>query len=264
MSEGSPRIRALIVDDEPPACMLLREYLAAHDDVDVVGECGNGFEAVKSIAELKPDVVFLDVQMPKLDGFEVLELLEPGPLVVFVTAYDEYALRAFEVNAVDYLLKPLSRERLAASLQRVRRFGDTAGAPAPGPAAAGSEAAAKLAAARHPAGGFLERVLVRAGSNVLIIPVDTIDLLEAQDDYVAIHTRGKVHLKTQPLSDLAAQRDPARFVRIHRSFVVNVAFVARIELAGREARSAVLRDGREVPVSRSGYARLRDHVGRGK
>jgi len=164
------------------------------------------------------------------------------------------------VNAVDYLLKPLARERLAESLQRVRKQLVPGVVSGRGPTAAGSERATKLVASRLPAGGFIERILVREGSNVLIIPVGTIDLLEAQDDYVAIHSKGRIHLKTQPLTELAARLDPAQFVRVHRSFIVNLAHLARIELSGRETRVAILRDGREIPVSRSGYARLRDHV----
>jgi two-component system, LytTR family, response regulator len=167
------RVRVLIVDDEAPARALLREYLSAHPDVEVAGECTNGFEAVKSIGELGPDVVFLDVQMPKLDGFEVLELLERPPVVVFVTAYDEYALRAFEVHAVDYVLKPVGRERLDESLQQARARlaaqGGTSAPPAPSPAA--------LAASARPPGQHVERILVKDGANVHVIPVSRLDYL---------------------------------------------------------------------------------------
>ena len=172
-------IRVLIVDDEAPARALLREYLAAHSDVEVVGECMNGFEAVQRIAELDPDLVLLDVQMPKLDGFEVLELLERRPEVVFITAYDEYALKAFEVHAVDYVLKPVGRERLAEALSRVReRLAVPPAAPPGAPEA--------LAAAARPPGQFVERLLVKDGAHVHVIPVDRLDWIEAQDDYVAI------------------------------------------------------------------------------
>jgi len=248
----STMLRAVIVDDEPPARMVLREFLAAHDDVEIVGECANGFEAVRMIGECAPDLVFLDIQMPKLDGFEVLELLEPGPAIVFVTAHDEHALRAFEVNAVDYLLKPIGRERLAAALDRVRtKVRDAA------PLAV---RAADLAAQARPPGRYAERVLVKDGSQVVVIPADRIDVVEAQDDYVLIFADGKSHLKTQTLSDLAATLDPDRFIRVHRSVLVNVDRIARIELAAKDTRVVILKDGREVPVSRSGYARLKERM----
>jgi two-component system LytT family response regulator len=254
MAGDARRIRALIVDDEAPARSLLREYLTAHADVEVAGECTNGFEAVKAIGELEPDLVFLDVQMPKLDGFEVLELLEKPPIVVFVTAYDEYALRAFEVHAVDYVLKPVGRERLAEALAqaRARLGGATASAmpAAPSPAA--------LAAAARPPGQFVERVLVKDGANVHVVPVARLDFLEAQDDYVAVHSEGKTHLKPQPLAEVAAGLDPARFVRVHRSYVLNVERIARLELYAKDSRVAILKDGKQIPVSRAGYARLKE------
>jgi two-component system LytT family response regulator len=240
-----------VVDDEAPARALLREYLAAHPGVEVVAECSNGFEAVQRLGALTPDVVFLDIQMPKLDGFEVLELLERRPAVVFVTAYDEYALRAFEVHAVDYVLKPVTRERLAEALAQVRaRLGARGAAPAPSPAA--------LAAAARAPGRYVERLLVKDGPDVHVIPVDQVDWLEAQDDYVAIHAGGKSHLKPQPLAEVAAGLDPARFVRIHRSHVLNVERLARLELYAKDSYRAVLRDGRELPVSRAGHARLKE------
>jgi two-component system LytT family response regulator len=254
------RIRVVVVDDEPPARALLREYLGADADVEIVGECANGFEAVQRIAELTPDVVLLDVQMPKLDGFEVLALLDPGPQVIFVTAFDEYALRAFEVNAVDYLLKPFGRERLAAALERVRA---RLGASADGAAAAQQSRATTAAIATalqnsaRPDGQYTERLLVKDRGQVHVIPVARIDYLEAQDDYVAIHTGDKVHLKTQPLSEAAAGLDPNRFVRVHRSYVLCVDRISRLETYAKDSRVAILHDGREVPVSRSGYDRLR-------
>jgi two-component system LytT family response regulator len=246
-------LRALIVDDEAPARSLLREYLAAHDDVEVVGECTNGFEAVKSSGTLSPDLVFLDVQMPKLDGFEVLELLDPRPAVIFCTAYDEFALRAFEVNAVDYLLKPFGRERLAEALERLRVRRAT-----PATAAAPAPAARALAAAARPPGRHLERILVKDGANVHVLTIDQLDYLEAQDDYVEIHSGGRSWLKHETLSDLAEGLDPGRFVRIHRSYVVPVERIARLELYAKDSRVAILKDGKELPVSRAGYARLRE------
>jgi len=254
MTAESRIIRAIVVDDEGPARALLREYLSAHPDVEVVGECTNGFEAVKKIGELAPDLLLLDVQMPKLDGFEVLELLDRQPVVIFVTAYDEYALKAFEVHAVDYVLKPVGRERLGGALDRARaRLGAAAGATATPLASATA-----LAAAARPPGQFVERVLVKEGANVHVIPVERLDWIEAQDDYVAIHSDGKTHLKTQTLADAAAGLDPSRFVRIHRSYVLNVERIARLELYAKDSRVAFLKDGKELPVSRAGYTRLKE------
>ena len=251
-------LRAVIVDDEAPARALVREYLVAHPYVSVVAECTNGFEAVKSIGELAPDVVFLDVQMPKLDGFEVVELLAPGPVVVFCTAYDEYALRAFEVHAVDYLLKPFGRERLAEALARVRSrlagVVSTAGAAAPR-----SGSAALAQAARAP-GRFAERLIVRDGAEVHVIAVPDVDRVEAQDDYVEIHAGGKSWLKQQSLAEIEQSLDPARFVRVHRSHLVPLDRIARIEPWGKDSRIAILKDGSEVPVSRGGYQRLRERM----
>lgn len=269
------RIRVLLVDDEAPARSLLREYLGAHADLEVVGESANGFAAVKAISEQTPDLVFLDIQMPKLDGFEVLELLEPDarggrlPAVIFCTAYDEYALKAFEVHAVDYLLKPFGRERLAEALLRAReRLAFAAarrGAPADSSPAAEPPAQPSPTALAHTARGpgrFAHRIVVRDGAQVHVIPVERIEFVEAQDDYVSIHEHAaagtRSHLKHQPLAELAESLDPARFVRIHRSYVANVECIARIELLAKDQRVAVLQDGRQLPVSRSGHDRLKE------
>jgi two-component system, LytTR family, response regulator len=242
-------LRIMIVDDEAPARALMREYLSALPEVEIVGECSNGFEAVRTIGDLAPDVVFLDVQMPKLDGFEVLELLEQPPAVVFVTAYDEYALRAFEVHATDYVLKPVGRERLTEAVSQVRsRLGSPVSAPAP----------AALAASARPPGQHLERILVKDGPQVHVIPVDRLDWIEAQDDYASIHSGGKSWLKPQPLAEIADALDPARFVRIHRSVVLNVERLAKLELYAKDSRVAILKDGHQLPVSRAGYARLKE------
>jgi len=228
------RLRVVIVDDEAPARALLREYLSAHRDVEIVGECGNGFEAVRTIGEARPDVVLLDVQMPKLDGFEVLELIDERPAVVFVTAYDEFALRAFEVHAVDYLLKPVGRERLDEALDRarVRIEASPAGPAGPPPAT--------LAAAARPPGRFNERVLVKDGAQVHIIPAERLDWIEAQDDYVAIHADGKTFLKAQTMAEIAGGLDPARFVRVHRSYLLNVERLARLVRFAKDIRVAFL------------------------
>jgi two-component system LytT family response regulator len=214
-------------------------------DVTIVAECAHGFDAVKTVTEQHPDVVLLDVQMPKLDGFEVLELIGPDVPVVFVTAYDEFALKAFEVHAVDYLLKPVGAERLATALSRVR---ERVRPQTPTPAVL-------RASARRP-GEYLERVVIRDGAHVHVVPVDKIDYVEAQDDYVGFRTGGKLLLKEQTMTDVEASLDPRRFVRVHRSYVLNVERLARVELYAKDSRVAILSDGSKLPVSRSGYQRL--------
>ena len=239
-------MRIVIVDDEPLARAVLREYADADPRIEIAADCANGFEAVKAVAELKPDLVLLDVQMPKLDGFEVLELLGPDQPVVFVTAYDQYALRAFEVHAVDYLLKPFSAERFQAAMERAReRMRAKAATPLE-----------ELVRDAKPKGGPAERVLIRDGANVHVLPVDKIDYVEAQDDYVAFKSEGKQFLKDQTLSAVEGTLDPARFVRIHRSFILNIDRIAKVELYAKDSRMAILRDGTRLPVSRAGYARL--------
>lgn len=241
------KITTIIVDDEELARSLLREYCSAHPSIEIVAECANGFDAVKAVSELKPDLMFLDIQMPKLSGFEVIELLDEPPAVIFVTAFDQYALKAFDVHAVDYLLKPYGKERfneaLTLALGRIGKH---------------QSSAAKTAAAEaKPAGQLLERILIKEGSKVLVIPVEKIDYIEAQDDYVSFRTDGRSHLKMQRLSDLETSLDQRRFVRIHRSFILNIERLAKIELFAKDSRTAVLKDGTKLPVSRSGYDKLK-------
>jgi len=245
MAHQTP-LRLAIVDDEELARRVLREFLTSMPDIAVVAECANGFEAVKAVADLHPDVLLLDVQMPKLNGFEVIELVGRDVAVVFTTAHDEYALRAFEVHAVDYLLKPFNAERLANALSRVR---ERLARHEPLPAAA-------LAATARPPGVPSTRVLVRDGARVHVIPADAIDYVQAQDDYVAYHSEGKEYLKEQTLAEVETMLDPARFVRVHRSYVLNLDRLARVELDKRENRVATLTTGEHLPVSRSGHARL--------
>ena len=246
--EAAPSVlRVLIVDDEEPARSLLREYLGRAGGVEVVGECRNGFEAVKAVHDLGPDLLFLDIQMPKLNGFEVLELLGRDVAVVFATAFDEHAIRAFEVNAVDYILKPASPERVAAALDRARQ---RLAARAPMPVA-------ELAAAARPAGQPASRIVVRQGSKVHVIAADKLDFAEAQDDYVSLRSEGKSYLKQQTLGDLESSLDPKRFVRIHRSYLLNLDRLSRIDTEGGEPKAVVLADGTRLPLSRSGYGRLK-------
>jgi two-component system LytT family response regulator len=240
-------LRVVIVDDEEPARALLREYVGRAGGVEIVGECRNGFEAVKAVNDLKPDLLLLDIQMPKLNGFEVLELLGRDVAVVFATAFDEHAIKAFEVNAVDYILKPVSPERVATALERARQ---RVAARTPMPVA-------ELAAAARPKGEPVSRVVVRQGPKVHVIPADKLDYAEAQDDYVSLHAEGRSYLKQQTLGDLEGSLDRRRFVRIHRSCLLNLDRLARIDTEGGEPKAVVLHDGTRLPLSRSGYGRLK-------
>jgi len=240
------KVAVMIVDDEELARHVLRELLQTHPDVEIVAECANGVEAVKAVADRKPDLIFLDVQMPKLTGFDVLELIGTDVPVIFVTAYDQYAMRAFDVHAVDYLLKPVGRDRLDAALERAKsRLGEK------------MPRGEELAAAARAPQQFLERIVVKDGPKVTLIPIAKLDFIEAQDDYVGLASGGKKILKQQTIASLEASLDPDSFVRIHRSYIVNLERVARIEPYGKDSRLAILHDGTRLPVSRAGYARLK-------
>lgn len=235
-------LSVLIVDDEPLARRLLREYLGHHADVEIIGECAHGLAAVEAIGRLDPDLVLLDVQMPGLDGIEVLEASGRRHGVIFTTAYDHYAVRAFELRAIDYLLKPFPQARFDEALARARtqlRRDDPA--------------LAQLVGERQQA---LQRILVPDRQQVRVVAVADIDYVEAQDDYVAIHSGGRSLLKTQPLSELEAQLGP-RFLRVHRSWLINLDRLQGLAREGRSGHVALMRDGRRVPVSRSGHERLR-------
>ncbi len=240
-------IRCLIVDDEPHARQALQNALAEHPRLEVIGLCENGLQAVKAINEQRPQLLFLDVQMPKLDGFDVLELVqEQIPFVIFVTAYDQYAVQAFEANAVDYLLKPVDPARLTKAVEKVE-------------ARVGSEEPSRLESLLADPlreRELLRRILVRDGSEVHVLAVDTVLYIESADDYVAIHTAGATHIKLDRLSRLQKKLDPRLFCRIHRSYLLNINYLARIESEGKDSRIAVLTDKRELPISRSGYGNL--------
>jgi two-component system, LytTR family, response regulator len=239
-------IRVMIVDDEAPARAIVAEFLSDHPQFTIVAECANGYEAVKAAAGCRPDLVFLDIQMPKLDGFEVVGLLSPGPKIVFVTAYDEYALRAFEVHAIDYLLKPFSVERfgeVVAHAERVVRNQERQPLEA-----------VTAAAMKKP----LQRIAFRDGAAIDVVPVQRVDYIEAQDDYVHVFARGEKKTKQQTLADLEQLLDPMRFVRVHRSYIVNLESLARVEPYAKDSRVAVLKDGTRIPVSRAGYERLKE------
>ncbi len=236
-------IQTLIVDDEMLARRLVREYLQTHGDVAIVAECDNGFDAVKLITDLRPDLIFLDIQMPRLTGLEVLELTQRDRGVIFTTAYDQYALKAFDLRAVDYLLKPFSQSRFDEALDRARQM---LGQPTP----------ALQGLATLPT-GRLERLLVRDRNQVHVLALDTVVCVEAQDDYIQIHTTDRRYLKTQSLMELESRLDPALFVRVHRSWLINLAHLKSIERVAKDSFVAVLHAGQQVPISRAGHERIK-------
>jgi len=242
--------RVLIVDDELPARRLLGEYLRAHPGWLVVGEAVDGLDGVRLAGELHPDLVLLDVQMPKLDGFEVLGSLDPAIAVVFTTAYDQYALRAFDVHAVDYLLKPFSQARFDEALRRAEdRLGSRR-----------VLSAEELAQAARPEGSFPARLVARDGSTVRVVPVADVDYFQGQDDYVEVFFSGESCLLSQTLRSLESSLDPSAFVRIHRSYLLNIARLTKVEVLASGSRVAVLADGRALPISRAGEGRLRAYL----
>jgi two-component system LytT family response regulator len=241
-------VRVLVVDDEEPARTLLGELLSRAPGVRVTGLCANGLEALRLAAQDRPDAVFLDIEMPRLDGFEVMELLDPSIAVVLVTAYDQYAVKAFEVEAVDYVLKPFRPERLLEALARARERARQRRRPDP----------AKLSASLRPAGTWASRLAVRDGADVQVIPVGKLDYVEAQDDGVVLKSEGKAYRKAQPLASLAETLDPRRFLRVHRSYLVALDRIRRVALYSKNSHVAILADGTRIPVSREGHARLKE------
>jgi two-component system LytT family response regulator len=248
--------RVVLADDEPLVRERLRALLAPHPEFALAAECGDGAAAVEAITALRPDLVFLDVQMPELDGFEVVEALPEArlPAIVFVTAFDEYAVRAFEVNAVDYLLKPLREERFETALVRVAtrlaRPADAAGATADGELRA-------LIADLRARQGFAERFVVRQGPRLTFVRPEAIDWIDAAGNYVRLHAGGQTHLLRLTLKAVEARLDPDRFVRVHRSAIVNLERIAAVEPWFHGEYVLTLADGAKLTASRSHSARLR-------
>jgi len=240
------KIKVLVIDDEALARELVKNYLDGISGVEIVGECENGFEAIKMIRELQPDLLFLDIQMPKIDGFELLEVLDPKPEIIFTTAFDQYAIRAFEMNAVDYLLKPFSRERLVQALEKARM---RIGTPS---------RLTQLQNHLDDGPKTLERVITRLGSKITVIPVDKVLYIEAADDYVMIHSELGDHLKEKTMKYFEAHLPADRFIRIHRSYIVNISVIKSLELYSKDSYLAVLNNGDKLKVSAEGYKRLRE------
>lgn len=240
---------ALIIDDEPPARAVVRSFLGQHPFIKVTGECSNGFEALKAIQEQKPDLIFLDVQMPKVSGLELLEVIDEPPVVVFSTAYDQYALKAFEMSAVDYLLKPYSQVRFNQAMEKVMTQLQK-----------GEKTDTKKLVQKHSEENQsnLERVVVKTGTKMHVIPAGKIRFIEASEDYVMIYTEGSRHLKAQTMRFYETHLNNEQFVRIHRSYIVNINFVERMEPYDKDTYVAIMNEGQRLKISRTGYRKLKE------
>jgi two-component system LytT family response regulator len=243
------KIKVLIVDDEQLARDLLKSYLSKDSRLEIVGECSNGFEGVLAIQELKPDLVFLDIQMPKITGFEILELLNDPPVIIFSTAYEEFAIRAFEANAVDYLLKPYPLERVQVAIEKaLKQIHSGAG---------NKEELENLSQTHDEKSGLLTRIVVKSGAKIKIIPVETVDYLESEDDFVMIYCKEGHFLKQKTMKFFENHLDPKKFIRIHRSCLVNSAQIAEIQQYGKESWMLLTKSGAKLKISKSGYLALK-------
>ncbi|ULQ51020.1 LytR/AlgR family response regulator transcription factor [Flavihumibacter fluvii] len=243
---------AIIIDDEPLACEMVQEYLLTHPEIQVVAVCHDGFEGLKAIQQKQPDLIFLDIQMPKINGFEMLELVEKPPAVIFTTAFDEYAIRAFEHHAIDYLLKPYSQERFDKALQKFFQFAGQ-------PGTAQKTAALLETTAASPQQS--DRIVIRDNNKIRIISVADVIYIEAADDYARIVTATGTFLKNRTLASFEKQLPAANFVRIHRSYMVNIREITSLHPSEKDSFMAILRNGKQLPVSKSGYPKLKEQLG---
>lgn len=243
-------MKAIIIDDEPLARSIIREYLQGYSLIEIVQECKDGFEGIKAIMQYQPDLIFLDIQMPKINGFEMLELVEEPPSVIFTTAFDEYAIKAFEAHAIDYLLKPFSKERFDKAVQKwIDQKTPTVH----------DQASLLSSVAESPQQS--QRIVVKTGGKIQIIPVQDIDYLEAADDYVKINTRKGTYLKNKTMSHFERVLDTHQFVRTHRSFIINISMINRIDPYEKDNHIAILQSGAKIPVSKTGYSKLKAILG---
>lgn len=245
-------IKALLIDDEPLARSIVREYLQNYPDIEIVQECNDGFEGVKAIQQHQPELIFLDIQMPKINGFEMLELVEEHPSVIFTTAFDEYALKAFETHAIDYLLKPFSKDRFDKAIQKWREQYSSENAKKKNDALLENTS-------QQPEQS--QRVVVKTGSKIRIIPVHDILYFEADDDYIRIHTADGSFLKKKTMQYFEQTLNSSQFVRVHRSYIIQVAYLTRIDQENGEHHTAILKNGAKVPLSRTGYPKLKEVLG---
>lgn len=242
------KIRTIIVEDELLARNLLKSFLEDNENIELIAECENGFEGVKMVNELKPDLIFLDIQMPKITGFEMLELLDHKPEIIFSTAYDQYALKAFDYNAADYLLKPYSKERLKEAVDKVAERITSGNRK--------TDLANRLN--EYPRDEFLDRIVVKDRHKINIIPVDQIRYIESMDDYVMIYTKEGRHIKQKTMKYLEDSLNPQEFVRIHRSYIVKVTEIKEIQQYEKESYLVIMADKTKLKVSKSGYKRLKE------
>jgi two-component system LytT family response regulator len=249
----SDKIKAIIIDDEELARAVIIRYLEKHPEVKLVEECDNGFSGLKAINELKPDIVFLDIQMPKINGFEMLELLDEKPQIIFSTAYDEFAIKAFEHSAVDYLLKPYSQKRFSEAVNKALAkisSGLTAQHEI-------RNLQNKLEVAPEP----LRRVVIKSGSKVIVLPTNEIHFLEASGDYVEIHTARDHYLKQKTMNYFEQHLDPETFIRVHRSYLVSIPQISKLEPYSKDSFVLLLKNGKEISVSKNGYKNLKERLG---
>jgi two-component system, LytTR family, response regulator len=242
-------IRAIIVDDEPLARSIIREYLHAFDEIEIVAECGNAHEAYQAVQEKKPDIMFLDIQMPEINGFELIDMLDELPRIIFSTAYDQYAIRAFEINAVDYLLKPYDEDRFQQAVLRAVEQVRMAAAP-------DHRLKALLADIPIP-GQYLERILIKEASQIIILSCREISWIEAMDDYIQLHTKTNSYLLQHSITYLESRLSPDQFLRAHRSYIVNIDAIRKITISIAHRQTLVLKDDTEIPLSRSGITKLK-------
>lgn len=245
------RIKTLIIDDESLARELLRHYLSKDERIEVVGECLNGFEGVLAIQELNPDLVFLDIQMPKITGFEMLELVPNPPIIIFSTAYDQYAIRAFEANAIDYLLKPYPYERVVTALNKaVERLKNKSSSPA----------IDKLIQSHDEESGMLNRIVVKSGRKIQVIPVESVYYIESQDDFVMIYCMEGHFMKQKTMKFFEQHLDEKQFVRIHRTYLLNLSSISEIQQYEKESWMILTKQGAKLKVSKAGYANLKEKL----
>ncbi len=244
------KIRAVIIDDEILAREVIKKYLAGIPSIEVAAECSNGFEGIKAISELQPDIVFLDIQMPKINGFEMLELVEEPPAIIFTTAFDQYAIKAFEVNAIDYLLKPFSEERFQSAVEKAVPFLNKK--------SDNQKKITDFIKNVESSSEKLTRVIVKTGSKINIIPIEKLNWIEAQDDYVMLHTSEGKYLKQKTMKFFEDNLEPEHFIRLHRSYIVRITFIKQVELFEKESYRVILQDSSAIPVSKSGYSKLKE------
>ena len=246
----SNKIRTIIIDDERLARSITNSYLSKHPEIEIVAECSNGFDAIKKINEEKPDLIFLDIQMPKINGFEMLELLEDPPAIIFTTAYDQFAIKAFEVSAVDYLLKPFSEERFNEALKKSYAYIQDKFQQ--------DSAIKNIIKQNDERIEFLERVVIKEGAKISILPVESIKWIEAQDDYVMINSEKGRFLKKKTMRYFENHLNENMFIRIHRSYIINADYIQHLEQKGKESYRLILKNGRELPVSKTGLTKLKN------